>query len=288
MNFHAPFKTAAKRMALTTLAICLCACESSFDVQLVADPVDQIQRVTLPLDGVSLQTTDGQSRDLRLDDAVEVDLLQFELDNPYSLIGNAEIAEGSYRSIQLLIDADGAELQRLGGGVFPIDLATNTPFADIAFSVDDDSSVSVDLALDLRLSLSERADNRYRLAPVLRAVLSGDSAQVRGEVSAILLADPDCAIGAAVYLFEGLDIEPDERDGAGVEPIATAPVRNDPFSGLPAYRLGVLTEASYTLALTCDGEFEDGLDAANPEVQFIASYNLELLRAEDRVFNLLP
>lgn len=284
MNLCSPLLPAV----LTVTALCLAACESSFDARLSADPIDNLQRVTLPLEGLAVQTSDGQSRSLRLDDPVDVDLLLFDLDNPYLLIANAELAEGSYRSVQLLVDADGAELQRLDGGLFPIDLAASTPFADVAFSVDEDSSVAIDLALDLRLSLSQRTDDRYRLAPVLRAVPAGDGAEVRGVVGGGLLNDASCALGAAVYLFEGLDVEPDERDGAGVEPVATAAVRNDPFNAVPAYRLGVLAEGPYTLALTCDGELEDGLDVADPEINFIARYNLELLRTEQRVFNLPP
>lgn len=277
---------ASRFVPLAAVALLLAACETSFDARLSADPVDEATRVNLPLEGLALRTRDGQIHSLRLDRAARVDLTVFDLDSPYELIVNHRIDEGDYEAVQLLLDTEDAELQRPDGGVVSVEISGAAPFVPLAFSIDEDGGATVELSLDLRLSLSEQDDGRYRLRPVMRAVLAGDGAVVRGEVSPLLLTDAACARGAAVYLFEGRDIEPDERDGRGVEPYATG--RVDTQFAPALYRIGVLPAGDYTLALTCDGEFEDGLNAADPPLRFLARETLTLLRGETRVLSLLP
>lgn len=275
------------RLGLALALPALSACESAFDVSLSADPPDTEQRVTLPLDGLTLRRTDGQVIALDFDDPIAVDLLQFDFDRPYGLIVNRSVDEGDYNGLQLRLDGEGAELQALDGGVFPIETTTTSGFAPLAFRIEDDRNIALELALDLRLSLARLNDDRYRLRPVLRAIRAGEGAILQGEVSPLLLAGPDCGLGAAVYLFEGPDVEPDERDGVAAEPYATAPVQ---IQQAPAfYRIGVLPAGTYTVALTCDGEFEDGADLADPTLDFVGTpVNVELRAGQVGTLNLSP
>lgn len=271
---------------LLCTALGLSACESSLDVDLAADPLDNATRVVLPLNGVVLRKAEGEERRVASNDTADVDLLQFDGNTLFGLISNGDVKDGEYRGVRLLVDQDGF-LDRANGTRIPIDLDANPPFADVAFSIDEDDgdNIVLLLALDLRLSLSETSNNRFLLRPVLRAVRSGDDAELRGSVASALLSDSACNFGAAVYAFRHAsadeNVEPDERDGVGVEPYATAPVLSD-----RSYRLQILPAGTYTLALTCDGEREDGFDAASPDMSFSNEREVDLDENESRIVDL--
>jgi hypothetical protein len=272
-------------LLLAVLGVFLSGCNSSLDADLAADPLDNATRVVLPLDGIVLRTADGQDRRVTRGDSAEVDLLQFDGDTLYGLITNGDPKDGDYRGVQLIVDEDGF-VERTGGARLEIDPAPNPPFAAVSFSMkeDDGDRIVLLLGLDLRLSLSETDDDRYQLRPVLRAMKSGDEAEINGSVANALLSDARCNSGAAVYAFLGDDVEPDERDGEGVEPFATAPVLRQ--GGTASYRLRLLPAGRYTLALTCDGEREDGLNSADPEMAFDATAEVELDEGESATLNL--
>lgn len=280
------------RSATCGFALLLAACDPAFDADVAADPpsdpatlADDPMRVILPLEGINLRTEDGEVRRITRGDPALVDLIRFDGQSVFSLLSNRKIREGRYRGVQLLIDAQDAEVQTLAGGVFPIDLSATPPFVPVSFSIKDDDRESLTLALDLRLSLARRGDDRYQFDPVLRAVRNGDAAQISGTVADTLLSDAACVRGAAIYLFEGAGVEPDERDGAGVEPFATTPVTQS-FGSNASYTLRFLPAGDYTLALTCDGEREDGIDAASDDITFGDGIDIELDQGERALLNL--
>lgn len=273
------------RLMLLLSSLTLAACDTTLDVDVAADPADGFSRITLPLDGVVLQRSDSTENNVRRSDVADVNLLQFDGTTRFDLVSGAEIDEGDYRGARLLLGDDDGELVRsVGGGTFPIDIATSPGFAEVDFSINEDERSTLTLALDLRLSLALRDGNRYLLSPVLRAV-RGDGADVSGFVAAALLAADACDVGAAIYLYPGEDVEPQERDGSGTDPLATAPVRFDNSRNQFRYSLRFLPEGSYTLALTCDGEREDGIDAADPDLIFGNSFNLDLDASESATLN---
>lgn len=272
----------------------LAGCEPAFDVDVAAAPPGPTAtlagdpvRISLPLKGVILRTEGGEQRRITRGDPALTDLLRFDGQSVFSLLSNRKIDDGRYRGVQLQIDADNAEVETLDGGLLPIDFSASPPFVPVAFSVKADSNEreSLTLVVDLRLSLALRNDQRYQFDPVLRAVRNGDGAEISGTVAATLLTNPGCARGAAVYLFEGQGIEPDERDGVGVEPYATTPVLQSAGS-TPRYRLRFLPAGAYTLALTCDGDREDGLDAAAEALEFGAGIDINLDESETTTRNL--
>lgn len=280
---------ASHRSALLALSLLLGACESSFNADLGADSLDLVDRVQLAIDGLELRRADGTGLRLTRDDTGFPDLLSFQNDTLFSLIANSEIDEGAYTGARLILAEDDAAtvgedsfvLRNASSLRVPIDLPVNPPYAELSFSLDEDDSVSLILTLDLRLSLSlNTAQTRYQLDPVLRAVQDGDGAEISGLVANSLISRADCLVGAAVYAFAGQDITPDERDGAGVEPMASAPVERAGVNNAARYRLRFMPAGPYTLALSCDGERENGLRVADPELLFDRSFDVEVEEGE--------
>lgn len=270
------------RPLLLAAPLLLAGCESAFNADLAADRLDQVDRVQLAVDGVELRRADGST--VSVDRATRglPDLLQFQDDTLYALVSNSRIDEDRYTGARLLLDAQDSFVERTDvAGTLPVDLAADAPYAEVAFTVEEEDRITLLLTVDLRLSLSlDAAQARYRLDPLLRAVRDDDAAQASGIVDASLLASADCALGAAVYAFSGTDVTPDERDGDGVEPVASAPALRSNGTGDARFRLRFLVPGRYTLALTCDGERENGLRAAQDALRFSAALDVELDEGE--------
>ncbi len=71
-------------------------------------------------------------------------------------------------------------------------------------------------------------------------------------------APPASRWSAARFIYsKGSDITPDDIDGSGVEPFATAPVFTATTGGGFFYSLRYLPAGDYTLAVSCSGNDED-------------------------------
>lgn len=267
------------RSLILACATTLAACESSFNVDVVVNPLppsNQAQlTATVRIQGIELQTTDDQSREVDRNAVLELTgrVGNLALD-PVDLISNANIDSGEYVGLRLRFATNEGRVtssrinvpqRSIGSG------SATAPLADVAFMFEEDEDeVSLIVVLDLPLSLSDDPDGpNYVLDPVVRAMERSDAATIQGNIPASRLDDPDCEPRASVYAFAGADVDPDERDGQGAEPVATTLVT--PANGVgstASYVLDFLEPGTYSLALTCDGEREDGLEAADPRMDF--------------------
>ena len=282
------------RIAALTLASLLCACEPSFNVDLVATPLTQDgSSVTLNLDGAVMRKQDGSSEELTRGSTGQFRFTEDQELLPTDLLSNSDIGGGEYSGIRLLLADDVGSVTRPLVADEDID-ATDAPplVADVNFMIDEDEddTVSLLVALDLPLSLSENADSAgFTLDPVFRAMDSSDAATVRGTIPASRFAPVACTNGTAVvYAFKGLDVTADERDGTAAEPLATAPVPAGSVAATRAYRIDFMPPGDYTLALTCDGQRENGRLAADPGMVFQPGPEVSLEAGQDLVQNFLP
>ncbi|HEY0940886.1 MAG TPA: DUF4382 domain-containing protein [Steroidobacter sp.] len=272
----------AARALLLLLAALLAGCEGEITMdlgtELPADP--DIIQVVANVRGLEFTNSSGGSKTLEFTDSQAIDFIDLADDNGLlRLFTDEELSEGTYTGVRLLFDedrADDAFVSLLDGTQFPLNLAAGE-YAPLRFEVEDgeSSSESFILVLDLRKSLSfDDDDDEYTLTPVLRTVVAADASRIEGNVSVSCPAGGDLSAGA-VYLFQGRDITPDDIDGAGVEPFATAPIFTAQNGSSFFYALRYLPEGNYTLAVTCIGNDEDPLEDQDLKFRNVINVNLD-------------
>lgn len=259
-------------LALAALGLLLGGCEANFTADLATDPPADtgITTVQVNLRGLEFRRSDGTTPTLKFSAGELVDLLDLRDGDPMRVFTDEQLPAGSYTGVRLLFDDDEDDNAVAAGlDEFPLRLADGD-FADVDFKVEDEESSEerISLVLDLRQSLEfDDADDEYTLTPQLRATDTGDAARIEGNVTVNCPTGTSLATGGALYLFVGRDVDPDDIDGAGVEPFATTAVVNNGF-GVFGYALRYLPSDKYTIALTCRGD-EDvvgesgGLDFRN-------------------------
>jgi hypothetical protein len=246
-----------KTLLIVALGLVLAGCDARFTADLGTDaPADpDISGVEANVLGLEFRRDDGTSVTLEFRTGELVDLIDLTDGDPLRLFTDEELPAGRYTGARLLFDEDeGENAVTAGNDEFPLLLADGE-FAAVDFLVEDEerSQEKLTLMLDLRQSLDfDEASAEYTLTPRLRAIRTDDAARIEGTVTVVCPAGTPLATGGAVYLFSGANVQPDDLDGAGVEPLATTRVV-DPVIARPRYALRFLPAGDYTLALTCRG-----------------------------------
>lgn len=266
-------------------ALLLVGCEGQVTVDMVTDaPANRsIQQVNASITGLEFLKDDGGTETLSFNDGQPVNLLDYLDGNALRLFTDEELPEGTYTGVRLTFEEDPADdpvVIDADGDSFPLTIAEGD-YADLSFTIDEDESSedAFTLTMDLRQSLIfNDDDDEYTLQPHLRSVEVGRSGEITGFVDITCPTGTALTDGGAVYLFTGQDVEPDDRDGAGVEPFATTDVFPT-TDGRQAYGLRFLPEGDYTIALTCEGDLESP-DTDDSDMDFERTDNVQV--DEDR------
>lgn len=251
---------------LSTLGVLalLAGCEGEVTMDLATElPADpNITQVVANIRGLEFTTSSGGTKTLEFNDSEQLDLIDYADDNGVlRLFTSEQLPEGNYTGVRLLFDedrADDAFVATTAGTQFTLNINAGD-YASLSFNVKDNESdrESFTLLLDLRKSLSfNDDDDEYTLTPVMRSVNTSEMSRIEGNVSVTCPAGDSLERGA-VYLFDGNDVTPDDIDGSGVEPFATAPIFTSTTGGSFFYALRYLPAGDYTLALTCSGNDEE-------------------------------
>ena len=250
-------------LAIVLVAGLLTGCQGKVSVDLTTTPPGDrdILQVVAGVLGLEFSRSDGSTETLEFTASESVDFMEFRNGDLLTLFTNEPLPAGTYTGVRLLFDAnaDGRFVTDGLAGSAPL-LLVPGDYADFDFTVEDEesSSASLTLTLDLRQSLSFNATNdEYTLQPYLRSVLSADAGVLEGFVSIVCPAGASLLEGGAVYLFQGQDIVPDDRDGNGIEPYATGSLIQDLLTDQFSYQLLDLPAGEYTIAATCNGDLED-------------------------------
>lgn len=243
-----------------------------------ADP--DINGVVANVRGLEFTTSGGGTETLEFTDSQQLDFMDYaDDDNALRLFTSEELPEGNYTGVRLLFDEDeldNAFVTNTAGTQFPMNVVDGD-YASLSFNVEDNesNSDSFTLLLDLRQSLSFDDDtDEYAFTPVMRAVDTTEASRIDGDVSVTCPAGDSLSQGA-VYLYSGRDVTPDDLDGAGVEPFATAPVFTTQAGNTFFYSLRFLPEGDYTLALTCIGNDDDPVTDEDLEFRNIVNVQLD-------------
>ena len=120
----------------------------------------------------------------------------------------------------------------------------------------------------------DEANDRYTLTPALRSVRTEDAARVEGNVAVVCPAGTVLPDRAAIYLYSGRNVQPDDLDGADAEPFATTGVIDSGTVAL-RYALRFLPAGNYTLAFTCQGDEEVPGSGENLEFRNVENVTVE-------------
>lgn len=256
------------RLGIVGLLALLAGCEGDVTTDLATElPADpDITQVATNIRGLEFRTSSGGSETMEFRTSEQANLIDLADDNGVlRLFTSEQLSDGNYTGVRLLFDEDRANdafvsIATTGTAVreFPLNLAA-ADFASLSFNIEDNerSSDSFTLVLDLRKSLSfDGNSDEFTLTPSLRTVVTSQMSSMGGTVSV------GCGIGdslarGAVYLFQGRDVTPDDIDGTGVEPFATAPIFTSSQGNSFFYTLRYLPAGQYTLAVTCRGNDDE-------------------------------
>lgn len=264
---------------------------ASLSLGLSDAPVDDAQAVVVGIQAVELLDAQGSvSQRIAFDPPVSVDLLQQQGGAQFLLFENREVPAGTYPELRLevasqtnascsqaqadpehpsYVTVDGVDYPLIvpsGGGA---GLKVQGPI--VVEESGETARYTVDF--DLRKSIVERGSSGcYNLKPVLRVVDNATSGAVSGRIDAALLADASCTAdpsdgrGAAVYVFAGAGVVPDDDDGNPAEPLTTAllsPVVENSVTVF-RYAAGFLPAGIYTVAFSCQAGDDVPASADDP------------------------
>ena len=246
---------------------------TNFTLNVSDAPVDFAREVIVFFDTVEL-IGDGEPVviDVREEDGLplEVDLLQLQGTAYKSIIDGIDIPSGVYTQVRIPILEQSYVVMQ--DGTYPLSVPSGEVKLD-GFTAEVNEQQTFTVEFDLRKSLvNPVGQEEVFLKPRgIRLVDNSEAGSVEGKVDIGVVTHPDCAIktdytqGNAVYVFEGIGLDPDslgdDADPSATDtefrPIATATVNADETSDEMTYGVGYLEAGDYTLALTCLANFDD-------------------------------
>jgi hypothetical protein len=196
-----------------------------------------------------------------------VDLLAHSSDNAAILVDEAVIAAGSYEWLVMDVNAEfdnvfDSFVRTNTGGVEEIRVPSGRVRLVSGFDVPVNQGAEFLFDWDLRRGLVDAPGQPgYFLKPAFRMVDVNVFGALHGTIAGATVTDPanDCnadsptadfAVGNSVYIYAGLNVEPDDIDGAAPEPVTTVDAIDEDIDGDYEYRVR-LEPGDYTIAFTC-------------------------------------
>ena len=271
-------------------------------LSLMDAPVDNVTEVNVEITAIWLKSADdedGPAFELPLvDGPIKVDLLELTEENAAILVDGAVIDAGAYEWLAMDVNAEfdnvyDSYVMTDTGGMEELRVPSGRVRLVSGFEVEANQAVRLLFDWDMRTGLVNPPGlPGHLLRPAFRVLDAAEYGLLRGTVamSTVTAAEHDCNadseaddydIGNAIYIFEGLDAEPDDIDGNDPEPVATVDAkRND--AGDYEYR-ALLAPGDYTVALTCHAANDEAEtdetgnpDPADDTVLFVAAANVTI------------
>ena len=258
-------------------------------------PIDDALEVWVQFDGVVLKPASSEDQiTLTFKQPMNINLLALQGPNSVQMLVNETLPTGTYDWLRLNVTAvndgikdsyiklkDGSEHEleipsgsqsglKINGG---LEVIANTP-----------TSMTIDF--DLRKSIVMTGTADYKLKPVLKLVNDALTNTITGTVEMSALTGPDCSdadpsTGNAVYLYNDLNVTPDDEGGFGIEPVSSAFVTLNDTTGIYEYSFGFIPLGKYTAAFTCQADLDN--PATNDAIVFSEPINLNLASTETKI-----
>lgn len=254
-------------------------------------PVSDVDQVVVEFSGVTVKPREGEQITIEFDEPNSVDLLALDGPQTETLLDGEEMDAGEYNWIQLEVNAvEGTqdsfvitdtgqqiELEVPSGGLRLVSGFTITQNQETSFIID----------WDVRQGLTAPANqDSWKLTPALRIIDSTEFGDIAGTVAVGLVEDGSCTndlaedTGNAVYIYEGLDVTPNDIDQTDDDPVATGGVTQDE-NGNYTYSVTFLSPGDYTVAFTCQAD-DDEPDTED-DITFAGSANATVEDGEETV-----
>jgi hypothetical protein len=255
--------------------------QGTLSVAMTDAPVDDVTELHIEFDGVVVKPKNGAQLEFPFTTPVTLDLAMLTEDNTATLLNGEVLPAGEYNWIRLDVNADCDTVMdsfvrdQAGGQVeLRVPSARGLQLSS-GFVITANQNTSFVIDWDLRKGLNNpQGSSCYKLKPSLRIVdmtaygsIEGTvSDTVFGEAALACTSDINTGAGNVVYVYEGLDVTPDDIDDVDPEPVTTANVRWDAQSETYRYMAAFLSPGDYTVALTCQGTDDQIPDPDMPEL----------------------
>lgn len=272
--------------------------QARISVSLMDAAVDNVSEVNVQIAAMWIKPTgDGPAVQVPLTQTpITVDLLAHSGDNAAIVVNEAVIEPGSYDWLAMDVNAVfdnvfDSYVKTDTGGMEEIRVPSGRVRLVSGFDVAANQGLEFIFDWDLRQGLVDPPGQPgYFLKPAFRMIDVNEFGSVSGTITGALVSDAanecnednddaDFAIGNTVYIFSGLDVEPDDIDGTDSEPLTTVDAVDTDNDGDYEYRT-LLGPGDYTVAFTCQAgnDLPDTSETGDPDptldtVVFVDSAN---------------
>jgi hypothetical protein len=294
--------------ALATIVLVACGGGSgggtgTLNLAVTDAPIDGVTEVWVEFDAITLKPMNGTQIEYRFDTPRSINLKALT-DGKVELLFGEEVPAGQYVWMKLDVNAEfdsifDSYVMQDGGGQVELRIPPDRLKLGNEFTVAQGGETAFVIEWNLRMGLTDPVGQPgYKLQPSLRITDMTEHGTIAGIVDPNLLppidssctSDPNSGDGNVVYVFEGLDILPDDIDGILPDPLTTADVRlnND---GNQEYMLPFLSPGDYTVAFTCQGADDAMPDPENSAlpvdnaIEFTAGINTTVLDGQTTIVN---
>lgn len=254
-------------------------------------PIDYATEVWVQFDGVefmpSPNSTDQNPILIMLDTPMSINLLELQGTKSKDLLTNEILPTGVYAWVKLKVTAskdgvmdsyivlnDGSvhELAMPNGSELDLTIVGGLEvIANIA------SAKTIDF--DLRKSIVLVGPDDYQIQPVVNLISNDQSGSIEGtvklkELISFSCSDFDPFTGNAVYLYEGFNVTPDDVDGIGADPVASALINFNRSNGKFEFSFGFVPFGKYTATFTCQADLDD--QATDDVLNFTTTKNVNI------------
>lgn len=270
----------------------------TLSIGLIDAAITDVTEIWVEIAQVNVKPEDGQVLEFPLDPPLQVDLLTLDADNSEMLLDEEVVPAGHYNWIELELNADfdgmlDSYVVTTTGGMEEVELQQEelrVPSGSVrlvsGFTVTADQETSFLIDWDMRRGLvNPPGQPGFMLRPAFRIIDMTEFGTLSGTVATATITDDmacadddaDLDVGNAVYVFAGLDVEPDDIDGADPEPVATITVSPNEM-GDYVYAT-ILSPGDYTVTFTCQSGLDD--PEADDTVAFADPVNVTLVADDE-------